>query len=167
MDESDVFLEVERRVKAGLLDGLHHQMEYLCTGVDQMTRTSLATQASIFSGVRGLISLHGAGLANMLFMSRGSFVVEIMPGDYDKPTYRELARNLGLDYVRINTVNADPHFLTKLKYAFDHVLDRRRKLNRDSMVRLQPHEVEHISKILLRKISSAGVGCCKGGGHAG
>ena len=48
----------------------------------------------------------------MLFMRPGSVWLK-MPGEYDKPTYRELSRNLGHDYRRVQTRNANRAFLQK------------------------------------------------------
>ena len=78
-----------------------------------------------------------------------------MPGDYDKPTYRELSRNLGHDYRRVQTRNAKPSLSTKLLYALDKAADRERKLKRDAIVYLTSDEIFNICRILIARLKSA------------
>lgn len=44
-------------------------------------------QVKIFSNVDVLVAGHGAGLTNMLFMPKGSKIIEIFPPDYIKPDF--------------------------------------------------------------------------------
>ncbi len=71
-----------------------------CLELDNM---SFVEQVRIFSECSTLVSLHGAGLTNMLFMPRGSHVIEIYPGDFDardyfNACYRRLADVLGISH---------------------------------------------------------------------
>jgi capsular polysaccharide biosynthesis protein len=56
-----------------------------------------------------LISLHGAGLSNMLFMKQGSIVLELrMKGDQQNLCYYSLASALSINYYYLFcTRNAD------------------------------------------------------------
>lgn len=71
--------------------------------VVQLTRSRQAVGVS--RRPRLLRSLHGAGLANAVWMSPSHlhYLVEIMPGNYSKVTYGNLAGCLGLGYVRLPT----------------------------------------------------------------
>lgn len=56
-------------------------------------------QIKLFSSVKYLISIHGAGLTNMLFMSEGSKVMEFRKHDEDLTNcYFNISSALGLDY---------------------------------------------------------------------
>lgn len=58
-----------------------------------------ADQVRLLAEATHLVSNHGAGLTNMLFMTPGSRVTEIrMKGDAHNNCYFSLARALGLDY---------------------------------------------------------------------
>jgi len=60
---------------------------------------SFAEQVNVFSRARFLVSNHGAGLTNMLFMSPGSSVLELRhQTDRVNNSYFTMASALGLDY---------------------------------------------------------------------
>jgi hypothetical protein len=60
---------------------------------------SFAEQISLFSGCKLLLSLHGAGLSNMLFMEPDGAVVELrLENDKFNNCYYSLASALGLNY---------------------------------------------------------------------
>lgn len=62
---------------------------------------SLMDQARLFTEARVFVTLHGAALANILYMPPGSHVVEIMPPNYTKPTFKNLAKLTGVRYTRV------------------------------------------------------------------
>lgn len=55
-------------------------------------------QAALLSKVKSVIALHGAGLANLVFCSPSTRVLEIFNVDYVNPCYFHLATQLDLDY---------------------------------------------------------------------
>ena len=58
-----------------------------------------AEQISIMAGVRYLVSIHGAGLTNILFMQPGSRVLELqMQDDGTSHYYYTLSADLGIGY---------------------------------------------------------------------
>jgi len=154
-DERQVFDQVTRVIASEKTLGLSWSTEFMEVTGANLKNGTLSSQAQLFSDADVLVSLHGAGLTNMLFMRPGSFIVEIMPGEYDKPTYRELSRNLGHDYHRVQTRNAKPSLFTKIFYALDKAADRERKLKRDAIVYLTSDEIFNICRILIARLKSA------------
>ena len=69
-------------------------------GVESVDAEELtfAEQVSLASRTEVLIGVHGAGLANMLFMSEGSHVIELAHPGYPSPAFYALAAALGLHY---------------------------------------------------------------------
>ncbi len=64
-------------------------------------RLTVAEQAALFQQAEAVVSLHGAGLANLLFMQEGRLVVELVPHRRAKTCYVSLARAMGLRYACI------------------------------------------------------------------
>ena len=127
-------------------------LEFLRIEPTKLGGNPISKQAEMFADVDVLVSLHGAGLTNMLFMPRGSLIVEIMPGTYDKPTYRGLAGLLGHRYRRIHTTTSKPSVITRLMNAFNSRSDRQRKFRRDALVRMQPKETAEIGAVLIEEV---------------
>jgi hypothetical protein len=55
-------------------------------------------QVARFSEARLVLAAHGAGLVNLMFCEPGGGLLEVLPTDLQKSTYRMLARQTGLDY---------------------------------------------------------------------
>jgi hypothetical protein len=55
-------------------------------------------QIARFSEARVVLAAHGAGLVNLMFCEPGGGLLEVLPADLQKSTYRMLARQTGLDY---------------------------------------------------------------------
>ena len=127
-------------------------LEFLRIEPTKLGKYPISKQAEMFADVDVLVSLHGAGLTNMLFMPRGSLIVEIMPGAYDKPTYRGLAGLLGHRYHRILTTTSKLSVITRMKYAINNRSDRQRKFRRDALVRMQPKETAEIEAVLIGEV---------------
>ena len=151
-DERQVFDKVTHVISAEKF--LSWSIEFVDVTRVSLKSGTFISQAQMFSDADVLVSLHGAGLANMLFMKPGSLIVEIMPGGYDKPSYRELSRNLGHDYRRVQTTNAKPSLFTRLLYALDNAADRERKLRRDAIVHLTSDEIFKICRLLAARLKS-------------
>jgi hypothetical protein len=77
-------------------------------------RRSVAEQIAIFAEAEMIVGPHGAGLANMAWMSPGATVVELLPEQFAPPFYERLAARLGLVYLAVGgtgksgTMNGDP-----------------------------------------------------------
>lgn len=66
---------------------------------------SFSEQTRIAAQSKRMIGVHGAGLTNMVFMTPGSTIVDIMPPNYSLPVTTEFAwatKALGLGYVKID-----------------------------------------------------------------
>ena len=100
---------------------------------------SYLEQAQLFKHVKRFVSIHGAGLANMLYMPKGSQVVEIMPGLYDKPTYRNLATCLELNYTRFYT-----------NYSNSWPATNYIRKERDRVVEMSPFDLKRLSRIYTK-----------------
>ena len=76
--------------------------KYLCEQgfvVIYLEEYGFAEQVSIMAAARYLVSVHGAGLTNMLFMQPGSRVLELqMQDDGTSHYYYTLSADLGIDY---------------------------------------------------------------------
>ena len=66
--------------------------------VIQASKLSLREQIRLFSRATILVSAHGAGLANLLFMKRNSIVIEMHCNDMVNWSLRRLASSVGLRY---------------------------------------------------------------------
>jgi Glycosyltransferase 61 len=64
---------------------------------------SIAQQAELFANARLILAPHGAGIANAVFCSESSALIELMPDTYNSPCFEILAGLRSLRYVRIPT----------------------------------------------------------------
>ena len=55
-------------------------------------------QIRIFSGCKVLISIHGAGMSNIVFMKRGSKVIELSPDSGFNPSIQDLCAACEMQY---------------------------------------------------------------------
>ena len=60
-------------------------------------------QVKLFSSVDILVSAHGAGLSNVIFMVPKSYVIELMPPYWDWACYRRLCENADMQYKMIRS----------------------------------------------------------------
>jgi capsular polysaccharide biosynthesis protein len=58
-------------------------------------------QIARFRGADCIVSVHGAGLTNLVFARPGTRVIEIFPSNFVKSPYWRLARQLGLHYTPV------------------------------------------------------------------
>ena len=66
--------------------------------VVRLEEHSVREQAAMFYHARQIVSVHGAGLTNLVFAQPGARVVEIFPPDLLEPIYFQLATLLDLHY---------------------------------------------------------------------
>ena len=59
---------------------------------------SVAAQARLFRSATSIVSLHGAGLTNVVFCKPGCKVLEIVPENYGMPTFWILANGKSVDF---------------------------------------------------------------------
>jgi hypothetical protein len=85
---------------------------------------SFAEQMAAFSSAEVIVGPHGAGLANALFMPRGSGMLELHHVDFGRPWYKRLAETVGLRYQGL-ACDPDPtsprDMLVPVEVAADHV----------------------------------------------
>ena len=73
-----------------------------------MDGPSVCEQASTFAGAEAIVSAHGAALANLVFASPGTAVVELMGRNTASALYAQLAWRLGLRYEMVMGVEPAP-----------------------------------------------------------
>jgi len=136
-------------------------MEYLIINSSILKKNPMVKQAEMFTDVDVLVSLHGAGLTNMLYMPEDSLVVEIMPKGYAKDTYMNFAKRLKLRYKRL-TADADGDkgakagkvsLSTRTKYAFNSKEDKERKFKRDVIIKLHDYDIDSLRDMLSLEAS--------------
>ncbi len=81
-------------------------------------------QVREFAAAEIVVGLHGAGLSNILFCSRGTRVVEIVPPRYQFPAYQELALAVGLQYERFLGIGVEVRDRTWEYQAEDVLADQ-------------------------------------------
>ena len=72
-----------------------HQFEIQ---VVYMEDYALSDQISLVQRAKLVISMHGAALTHILFMSQGTYVLEIFPFGFKKTVFKDLARLVGVNY---------------------------------------------------------------------
>ncbi|MBI4553232.1 MAG: glycosyltransferase family 61 protein, partial [Candidatus Latescibacteria bacterium] len=84
---------------------------------------SVKEQAALFASATVVIAPHGAGLANLVFCSPGTKVIELFSPSWPQPTYWELSHCLGLDYYYLigrsdgAPVHPNPKWVPKPDYS--------------------------------------------------
>ncbi|MCB0501088.1 MAG: glycosyltransferase family 61 protein, partial [Bacteroidetes bacterium] len=82
---------------------------------------SLKEQIEIMNNTSVLMSVHGAGLTNMLFMPSGGKIIELrLAGDNHNNCYFSLASDLELDYYYLQ---CQPNNITEDQHTADLKLD--------------------------------------------
>jgi capsular polysaccharide biosynthesis protein len=87
-------------VNDGELEHFFANQGFDCLELDNV---SFSEQVRIFASCETLVSIHGAGLTNVLFMPKGSNVIEFYPRgftekDYFNACYRRLSGALGIGH---------------------------------------------------------------------
>jgi hypothetical protein len=67
----------------------------------QLSGLSLREQISLFANAKMIVSVHGAGLANLAFASQGTLVYEIFAENFQPQMYRRISELLHLRYQSI------------------------------------------------------------------
>ena len=100
-----------RKANTNIQRALVNEADVLClcaqAGIEPVDPggLSLREQIALFQGVDLVIGVHGAAIANMLWMPTGSNVIEIATGM--QPHYRSLAEHLGLTWMSLLARNED------------------------------------------------------------
>ncbi len=84
----------------------------------ELEKLSLPEQIGLFREVRVIVAPHGAGLANLVFCSRGATVIELFPAANIDLYYR-LCTALHLNYFFVKGEDGDPANLTPANYYID------------------------------------------------
>jgi capsular polysaccharide biosynthesis protein len=64
-------------------------------------RLSLTEQAALFQSAAVVVGVKGAALTNAIFMSPGTAVIALSPGDFPDPFFWDIAAQLGVAYLEI------------------------------------------------------------------
>jgi capsular polysaccharide biosynthesis protein len=96
-----IFISREHAKRRRLVNGLKFEQKLKERGFEivQMEDLSFGSQVALMSEAKVVMGIHGAGLTNMIFMPRGSKVIEMRAEkDHHNNCYFALADALGLDY---------------------------------------------------------------------
>jgi capsular polysaccharide biosynthesis protein len=66
-----------------------------------LSRLSLQQQIRLFANAQIIIAVHGAGLANLSFASKGAMVFELFSDIYQPSMYERIAQHNALDYTKV------------------------------------------------------------------
>lgn len=66
-------------------------------------KLSVAEQFMLFNGADLVVGPHGSAFANILFMSKGAAVIELVHGSYDPIHDYLLAKSKGIEFIRIRS----------------------------------------------------------------
>jgi capsular polysaccharide biosynthesis protein len=66
--------------------------------IHQLDNKSTEEQIKLFASANFIVAPHGAGMANLVYCSPGTKVIEFFPGGYVKQTFYDLSNKCGLDY---------------------------------------------------------------------
>lgn len=77
---------------------IHDLVKSLGYEIIDLENKSLEDQIAIFSSASNIISIHGAGMTNLLFCHPGAYVLEIMPDERISSHYYWLSQKFGLHY---------------------------------------------------------------------
>jgi hypothetical protein len=77
---------------------ISEQLKQLGFETVSLTGTPFSKQVDLFASASIVVSMHGAGLSNIAFMSEGGKVVELLTPDRLWPTYRGVAARARLNY---------------------------------------------------------------------
>jgi len=86
-----------------LLNELHFSniLESIGFGIYHLSELKFQDQVALFSQAKMVVGVHGAGLANLAFASRGAVVYELFSDQYNPKMYERLSALTELDYHRI------------------------------------------------------------------
>lgn len=79
----------------------------LTTKIIDPSEIDFNSQVYYFNSHRFIISVHGAALANTIFMNEDSYLFEIMPKSYGNPAFWLLASTKGVNYYCVTDVQDD------------------------------------------------------------
>jgi len=88
---------------------LTKRLESLNFDIVDTSSLTIREQISLFSETNIIVSPHGAGLANIVFMSEGSYLLEIFPLNQVNDCYFELSTFSGINYDCIIGMDADKY----------------------------------------------------------
>jgi len=69
--------------------------------VVECSSLTVAQQKQLFSECKIVVAPHGAALTNLVWMGPGAILLEFMPNEVANPCFRDLARQLGINYSNI------------------------------------------------------------------
>jgi capsular polysaccharide biosynthesis protein len=95
-----VYVSRQRAMKRRLANAREVSAPLEAAGFELVEAEDLTFQAQVAlaAQTRVLVAVHGAGLTNMVFMRRGTHVVELANPRYPSPAFYALASALGLRY---------------------------------------------------------------------
>ena len=77
-------------------------------GIYRLSELTFLDQVSLFSRARMIVGVHGAGLANLAFASKGAVVYELFSEQFQPDMYERLSLLAGLDYYKIVCEVSEP-----------------------------------------------------------
>jgi Glycosyltransferase 61 len=86
---------------------------------------SFPQQLELMRRTRLLVAVHGAGLANAMFMQKGAAVLEVFPDSFYKSTYADISFRAGLRYSEVEAAPSPERDFRLLPEAVDTYLSGR------------------------------------------
>lgn len=103
LENSDEVRKVLESLKMPIVDAFLHKM-------------SFEDQVKLMRRTRLLVGPHGAGFTNMIFMKRGTVVLEFFPTEFMRGPFKEMAQIHGINYFDVTGINLDPNRISKKEF---------------------------------------------------
>jgi protein O-GlcNAc transferase len=122
-----------------LFNGVRPRGRSIELGTVDFENFTLADQIILSNRVDVMIGVHGAGLSNLVFMEKGSTVIEVFPCDFFRDSYKTLATLVGIEYRQIEVKDTRRCIMPRKCQKRDQ--ERRHPCFRDQDLIVEPEDL--------------------------